>query len=192
MINNQSILVFMTQSLNGLEVGEEYTVWLEVTGGTPSYTFEVSDGTLPPGVEVTPLGTVNGVPSEAGSFTFSVKASDEAGNLGEQTFTVEVAPQPDPRGPSKWPLAWNNETSALSMAVGVPYEINLQGVATGGTPPYKFDIVEGSLPGGLDMTPEGYLAGTPSEAGDTNILIALSDSAGASVSQGFTCMVQEE
>src|SRR5881394_988503 len=95
---SESLLVFVTQSLDGLEVGEEYTVWLEVTGGTPSYTFAVSDGTLPPGIEVTPLGTVNGVPSEAGSFTFSVKASDEAGNLGEQTFTVVVAPQPNPNG----------------------------------------------------------------------------------------------
>ena len=191
MMNNESHLVFVTQNLDGLEVGEEYTVWLEVTGGTPSYSFAVSDGTLPPGIEVTPLGTVNGVPSEAGSFTFSVKASDEAGNLGEQTFKVEVAPQPDPNGPSKWPLAWNNETSALSMAVGVPYEFNLQAVATGGTPPYTFGVASGSLPDGLDMTAEGDLSGTPTQAGDTTIVITLSDSAGGSVDQSFTCMVQE-
>jgi len=189
---NESPLVFVTQSLDGLEVGEEYTVWLEVTGGTPSYSFAVSDGTLPPGVEVTPLGTVNGVPSEAGSFTFSVKASDEAGNLGEQTFAVVVDPQPDPNGPSKWPLAWNNETSALSMAVGVPYEINLQAIATGGTPPYKFGVASGSLPNGLDMTAEGNLSGSPTQAGDTIIVITLSDSAGGNVDQSFTCMVQEE
>src|SRR2546423_15659054 len=130
MIKNESILVFVTQSLDGLEVGEEYTVWLEVTGGTGSYSFAVSDGTPPPGIEVTPLGTVNGVPTEAGSFTFSVKASDEDGNLGEHTFNnVKVAPQPDPNGPSNWPLAWNNETSALSMAVGVAFAMNLQAVA---------------------------------------------------------------
>src|SRR2546430_11753171 len=130
MIKNESSLTFITKTLSGLEVGEEYTVWLEVTGGTPSHSFAVSDGTVPPGIEVTPLGTVNGVPTEAGSFTFSVKASDEAGNLGEHTFNnVEVAPQPDPNAPSNLPLAWNNETSALSMAVGTPYEIYLKGVA---------------------------------------------------------------
>ena len=96
---NESLLVFVTQSLDGLEVGEEYTVWLEVTGGTPSYSFAVSDGTLPPGIEVTPVGTVDGVPSEAGSFNFSVKASDDASNLGEQTFNVVVARQPNPNAP---------------------------------------------------------------------------------------------
>jgi hypothetical protein len=189
---NESLLVFVTQSLDGLEVGEEYTIWLEVTGGTPSYSFAVSDGAVPPGLEVTPLGTVNGVPTEAGSFTFTVKASDEAGNLGEHTFTVIVAPQPDPNGPSNWPLAWNNETSALSMAVGVFYENNLQGSATGGTLPYTFDVPPGTLPDGLDMTPDGRLFGTPTEAGDKTVVITLSDSAGGKVDQRFTCMVQEE
>lgn len=99
MIKNESSLVFATQTLAGLEVGAEYTVWLQVTGGTPSYSFAVGDGTLPPGIEITPIGTVDGVPSEAGSFTFSVRASDDAGNLGEQTFNVVVAPQPDQNAP---------------------------------------------------------------------------------------------
>ena len=74
MVKNESPLVFATQSLDAFEVGEEFTEWLEVTGGTPSYSFAVIGGTLPPGIEVTPLGTVNGVPSEAGSFKFAVEA----------------------------------------------------------------------------------------------------------------------
>ena len=90
------------------------------------------------------------------------------------------------------PLAWNNETSALSMAVGVFYEIYLNAVATGGTQPYKFDVPPGSLPDGLDMTSDGHLSGTPTEAGDKTVVITLSDHAGASVNQSFTCMVQEE
>jgi hypothetical protein len=94
MVKNESSLVFATQSLDAFEVGEEFTEWLEVTGGTPSYSFAVTGGTLPPGIEVTPLGTVNGVPSEAGSFKFAVEATDSNGNMGDQIFTVEVAPQP--------------------------------------------------------------------------------------------------
>jgi hypothetical protein len=192
MEKNASSLIFATQSLDAFEVGEEFTEWLEVTGGTPSYTFAVTDGTLPPGIEVTPLGTVNGVPTEAGSFTFSVKATDSTGKTGYQTFTVEVAPQPDPNGPSSWPLAWNNETSALSMAVGTAYELNLQAIVTGGTPPYTFALPPGSLPNGLEMTPEGHLFGSPTAAGDTTVVITLFDSANASVDQSFTCVVQEE
>src|SRR2546423_10486997 len=125
MIKNESILVFVTQSLDGLEVGEEYTVWLEVTGGTGSYSFAVSDGTLPPGIEVTPLGTVNGVPSEAGSFTLSVSASGGARNPGEPTFKEEVPPHPEPNGPAKGPLACNNHTSAFWMSFSTPYEVKV-------------------------------------------------------------------
>lgn len=183
-------LVFATQSLTGLEIGEEYTVWLEVTGGTPSYSFEVIAGTLPPGIEVTPLGTVNGVPLQAGTFTFSVKATDSAHNSGEQTFSVEVASQPGSNDSQQWPLGFNNETSALSMAVGTPYEFDLQAVATGGTPPYRFDVAEGSLPAGLDLTPEGLLSGTPTVAGSSHVGFGLADAAGGHVVQGFDCLVQ--
>jgi hypothetical protein len=191
MVKNESSLVFVTKSLDGLEVGEEYTLWLEVTGGTPSYSFAVTDGTVPPGIEVTPLGTVNGVPLEVGSFSFSVKATDSTGNTGHQTFNVEVAPQPDPNGPSNWPLAWINETSALSMAVGLPYENNLLGSVTGGTPPYTFALTSGSLPEGLEMTSDGYLSGSPRAAGDITVVFTVFDTTSASANQSFTCMVQE-
>jgi hypothetical protein len=96
MVKNESSLVFATQSLDTFEVGEEFTEWLEVTGGTPSYSFAVTGGTLPPGIEVTPLGTVDGVPSEAGSFKFAVEATDSNGNMADHIFNVEVAPQPAP------------------------------------------------------------------------------------------------
>src|SRR5947208_2475265 len=92
---------------------------------------------------------------------------------------------------SSLPLGWNNETSALSMAVGVPYEFDLKAVATGGTQPYTFAVPPGSLPDGLNMTSDGHLSGTPTAAGNKTIVITLSDDAGTSVSQSFTCMVQE-
>ena len=164
--------------------------WLHVTGGVPSYSFAVSEGDLPPGIEVTPLGTVDGVPSQAGSYKFSVQATDSAKNVGEQTFIVEVATQPDPNGPKYWPLAWGDETSALSMAVGVRYEFDLQAAATGGTRPYKFDLKEGSLPDGVDLTPAGYVVGTPTEAGHTRVVFGLYDADGGNVYQGFDCLVQ--
>ncbi|MFN2576834.1 MAG: putative Ig domain-containing protein [Pyrinomonadaceae bacterium] len=191
MTKNKSPLTFVTESLPQFEVGEEYSEWLQMSGGVPPYSFAVTGGTVPPGINVTSQGTVDGVPSQPGDTTFYVKGTDSAGASATQAFEAHVLPQPDPNGPSNLPLAWNNETSALSMAVGVPYELNLQALATGGTPPYSFALTAGSFPNGLDLTPAGDLAGTPSVAGNANVVIALSDSAAGNANQSFTCMVQE-
>jgi Putative Ig domain len=98
MTQNQYALTFVTESLPAFEVGEEYAEWLQVSGGTPPYSFEVAQGNLPPGIEVTPMGTVNGVPSAAGDTTFWVKVTDSSGATLTQAFDAQVSPQPDPNG----------------------------------------------------------------------------------------------
>lgn len=87
-------LFFETERLAAMEVGQEFSEWLQVAGGTAPYSFEVTAGAPPSGINVTPLGTVDGVPSAAGAFNFTVTATDSAGNTARQAFAGEVAPQP--------------------------------------------------------------------------------------------------
>jgi hypothetical protein len=96
MTENQSHLTIDNEGLPAMEVGEEYAEWLQASGGTAPYSFEKTDGDLPPGIEVTSMGTVNGVPSQAGDFIFFVKVTDSAGASMTQAFDVQVLPQPDP------------------------------------------------------------------------------------------------
>jgi hypothetical protein len=98
MIRNQSALTFITESLPAFEVGEEYSEWLQVSGGTPPYSFKVIQGNLPPGIDVSPMGTVNGVPSVAGDTAFWVKVTDSSGATLTQAFDAQVSPQPNPNG----------------------------------------------------------------------------------------------
>lgn len=90
-----STLTFITESLPEMEVGQEYAEWLQVSGGTPPYSFQVTQGTLPPGIQVTSEGTVNGVPTQAGATTFFVEVTDNAGSNLTQAFAAEVSPQPE-------------------------------------------------------------------------------------------------
>ncbi|MBK8268802.1 MAG: putative Ig domain-containing protein [Planctomycetes bacterium] len=53
-------------------------------------------------------------------------------------------------------------------------------VATGGTPPYTFTVMAGSLPQGLTLQAGGLLSGTLSECGAFNFTIQVADSAGPS------------
>ncbi|PYS75164.1 MAG: hypothetical protein DMF73_01580 [Acidobacteria bacterium] len=94
MTKNESTLTFITESLPQFEVGEEYHEWLELSGGTPPYSFEVTSGTVPAGINVTSQGTVDGVPLQPGDTTFFVKGMDSAGASVTQAFDAQVISQP--------------------------------------------------------------------------------------------------
>lgn len=51
-------------------------------------------------------------------------------------------------------------------------------VMTGGTAPFTFDLVSGSLPPGLSLTTDGILSGTPTTAGSYPVTIRITDSSG--------------
>jgi hypothetical protein len=58
-------------------------------------------------------------------------------------------------------------TSSLPDAtIGVPYSATLE--ATGGTPPFKWKVVTGSLPAGLTLSNSGTISGTPSSTATTS------------------------
>lgn len=56
------------------------------------------------------------------------------------------------------------------------YEATLE--ATGGVPPYHWEISSGELPAGLDLNPaSGLISGIPSETGQFEFVVTVSDSA---------------
>ena len=190
MTKYKSPLTFITESLPPFEVGEEYHEWLQLSGGTPPYSFEVTSGTVPAGINVTSQGTVDGVPSQPGDTTFSVKGTDSAGDSVTKAFNAHVAAQPDPNGgggsSSGGDLTFETE-SLPGFTVGQAYDFDIQ--AVGGTPPYQFQLTQGSLPSGIGLTAGGHLSGTPTQPVGTTAFIKLSDAAGDDVTQAFDCQV---
>ena len=65
-------------------------------GGNAPYTFAVSAGALPTGVSLTAGGTLAGKPSAAGTYAFTVQATDTLGFTGTRAYTVTVVERPDP------------------------------------------------------------------------------------------------
>ena len=74
-------------------VGVPYETGLFPLGGVPPWQWSFVSGTLPPGllVQASP-GGVKGTPTTAGSFTFTVRLDDSAGNIATGEFTIVVAP----------------------------------------------------------------------------------------------------
>lgn len=81
------------------------------------------------------------------------------------------------------------ETSTLAQAsVNTPYS---QGViASGGTPPYQWTIVSGSLPNGISLQPvSGALTGTATKTGQFTFTAKATDAVSNSAQQQFTIAV---
>lgn len=69
-----------------------YNQTITASGCTAPYTFAVTSGALPPGLTLATNGTVSGTPTGAGSFTFSVTATDHGGTKGSRAYTLVVPP----------------------------------------------------------------------------------------------------
>ncbi len=77
-------------SLPGSSVGRSYREVLSVSGGSAPYSFDVSQGQLPPGLVLNPLtGSISGVPTQAGTFTFTITVTCEPlGSTAPRTYPV--------------------------------------------------------------------------------------------------------
>jgi hypothetical protein len=73
---------------NSGKVGTAYSATLAAAGGSGSYTFSVSAGSLPPGLTLNPsTGVISGTPTYPGSFAFTLKVTDSLNNTAFSTCT---------------------------------------------------------------------------------------------------------
>jgi putative Ig domain-containing protein len=180
-----STLTFITESIPQFTVGVFQEFVLEPSGGTPPYTLAITQGSLPPGLNFDPDGTISGTPEEAGTFTPFFKLTDSAGDHLTQAMEVQVADS-ETGTTTTSTLTFITE-SIPQFTVGVFQEFALE--ASGGTPPYTFEITQGNLPQGLTFDTDGTISGTPEVAGTFTPFFKLTDSAGDHLTQAMEVTV---
>jgi hypothetical protein len=164
-----------TTTLPAATVGTAYSQTLAATGGTTPYTWSLAAGTLPPGLSLSGGGVLNGTPTTAGSFSFTVRVTDSASAADTQPLSLTVSAPP------------NITTTTLPAAtVGTAYSQTL--AATGGTTPYTWSLAAGSLPPGLSLN-GAVLSGTPTTAGTSNFTVRVTDNVGATDTQALSLTV---
>jgi predicted hotdog family 3-hydroxylacyl-ACP dehydratase len=163
-IANPSLAMNATTSTS-TKVGTPYSQANTASGGTGSYTYSVSTGALPAGLSLnTATGTVSGIPTAAGTFSYTIQVSD-----GSTTATQVIS------GTIAAPTITISRTTLQVPQVGSPF--NDTAVATGGTAPYTYSILAGALTAGLSLNPStGAVTGTPTVAGAFNVTIRATDS----------------
>ena len=71
-------------------VGSSYQVNLRAAGGLPGYLWSVG-GSLPPGFSLSRNMLFSTRATTAGTYTFSIRATDSRGAVGSQTYTLTVS-----------------------------------------------------------------------------------------------------
>ncbi|HYX26938.1 MAG TPA: Calx-beta domain-containing protein, partial [Pyrinomonadaceae bacterium] len=79
-------------SLPDGQVGVAYSQTIGASGGTASYSFGVTGGSLPDGLSLATDGTLSGTPSAYGTFNFTVTATDANNCTGNQGYSLVIAP----------------------------------------------------------------------------------------------------
>jgi hypothetical protein len=136
--------------------------------GSPSPTFTVIGGALPPPLSLDPAtGVLEGTPHVTGPFTFAVSASNGQGSPAvSPPITITVSS----------PLAFTAAAPSGTPAVtGAPFTYRF--TATG-TPPPAYAVGTGTLPPGLSLdAASGVLSGTPVKYGSFSFTIVAANGA---------------
>jgi hypothetical protein len=163
-------LLITTSSLPAGQVNSAYTTSLSGTGGTPAYSWTLQSGQLPPGVTLNASsGAIAGTPSQAGSYSFTVKLTD-SGNPAQTSvanLSINIA--------AVDPALQITTTTLPAGETGSAYNATL--TATGGVAPYSWSLTGGTLPGGLTLSAAGLISGTPTQAANPSIAVQVKDSA---------------
>ncbi len=176
-----NITIWPTQFFAGTR-GQAYENQLQSSGGQAPVTFSLVSGSLPPRLSLNESGLISGTPTTAGSYNFTVKATDRCSSV-QKAFSMDIAVPLScilPHFTISSPLASGTEGQAYSKQIQ----------ASGGEGSITYSLTGGTtLPPKLSINGSGLISGTPVTAGSYSFTIRASShcfNSPASIRKSFT------
>ena len=176
-------------SLPSGQVGVAYTQAFAMTGGGKGDTqvWSLYAGTPPPGIYLSQAGVLTGTPTASGTYSIGVEVDDTSPSGGVSTatrlYTLVIAP-------AGAPITITTNSSLPAGTVGVAYAQPI--IATGGTPPYTWNVESGALPDGVSLNAAtGVISGAPTKAGTFNFQLSATDQTQGKATASFSLVVSQ-
>ncbi len=179
---NPSVSITTTSPLPaGIVNVPGYSQTIGATGGIVPYTFSVSSGSLPTGLNLnTSTGRISGTPTAVGSYSFSIEVIDGVGGSSTMAFQITIVPSFSPSTlPNGEILIAYNQTITV----------------TGGVAPDTFVVSNLTNPvPGLTFTSNGAagtetVSGTPTGTGTMSFTLNVTDNGANTASQNYSLTI---
>ncbi len=119
-----------TTSLPAATTGNAYSATLGATGGKTPYTWSVSTGALPNGLQLNnSTGAITGTPTQSGTFQFTAQVKDSSSTTANQALVIPVSTQSSGTydGPAQLPLIYIQSSLVDTPAPGTTIPVNAGG-----------------------------------------------------------------
>ena len=150
-----------TDALPNGTVGKDYSAQLDISGAQP---ITLSAQGLPSWLTLYGNGLLYGQPTQAGTYTFTVRATNSAGSVSK-TLRIVVSG------------AAVEVTALPAGKLNEVYSLMLQ--TTGTASPVVWGAVSGTLPPGVSLYGNGELYGRPTQTGTFTFTVKAMSSTGA-------------
>ncbi|MGB6054080.1 MAG: putative Ig domain-containing protein, partial [Burkholderiaceae bacterium] len=147
------------------------------------YRYALTAGSLPAGLSLNAAtGVLSGTPTEAGSFPFTITASDSSSGAGApfiiaRGYILNVAAPTISLAPASLP----------DGTVGADYATTI--IASGGQSPFTYKVIWGTLPSGMMLNANGTLDGTPKRVGIDYFIVEARDANGSSGTRDYSLVI---
>ena len=154
----KELLRFRNASLPIAYKEEAFRAELQLSGAVGTQQFRLADGDLPPGIALSG-STLSGTPTQPGSYSFTVRASDGALSSTVQKFSLAVQEQPTPVLALELPVTEVRDTTRIPLRITgarkvgsarlmwrVPAGVTVSAVNAGNAKPLTFwQVKDGKL-----------------------------------------------
>ncbi|WP_267555763.1 putative Ig domain-containing protein, partial [Rhizobium rhizogenes] len=126
-------------TLAAATLNASYSETITASGGTSTYTYAVTAGALPAGLTLSSAGDLSGTPTAAGTFNFTVTATDSSTGSGPYTgsraYTLVLVAHPPIANGVTATVAQNSSANPITLNItgGTPLSVAIATAAGHGT-----------------------------------------------------------
>jgi hypothetical protein len=156
-------LVIAERTLPPAVINLPYKIQLKAISAEGACTWAVVNGALPRGIALSSDGLISGQASTSGDYAVTLQVADTKGKCERALVLYVNADRP--------PVIRETALRTVGLDDYTFQELK----ADGGVGSLKWDLAEGKLPFGIQLTGNGILLGTPGEAGEFRFAVRATD-----------------